>query len=693
MGLFGELKRRNVFRVAVAYAIMAWLVAQIADVVLGNIGVPEWVMPAMFFVMGIGFIAAVIIAWAYEITPEGIKREAEVDRDDSITHLTAKKLDYITIAAVLGVLVMFVIQQDDDSDRPIVERQRTVDSGNAERDLRSIAVLPFANRSNLDEDLFFTDGIHDDLLTQLAKINDLKVISRTSVMKYRDDPDAQIPEIAQELGVATILEGGVQRAGTRIRINAQLIDVATDEHLWAETFDSEMTLDNLFEIQTEITTQIVEAVRGELTAEEQQSLASAPTQNLEAYEAYLQSRAIWDATGYSVGAVRDAEPYARLAVALDPDFALAQLLVAEIDGMMHWMGIDQSESRRKDAETAIAAAAQLLPEDSPDLLAARGEFLYRFDGNFRGALTYQQRAHEAEPGNTVILSQLAVTQRRVGLFEESLRNLQELMRRDPGNVSTAVIYADSLGLLNRWERLQEDLPPLMDRFGDDPTMALVDVYSTVLGQGDVAGAREKFDKVTPVLANNYVFMATFLPWYERDFDAAAAAWDLPVVSEVVSTSAGWKGWPEVNQAMVAEFTGDDDKAWGLLESVVKGLDEFDRAREANVVSSELGAIAWAFAMMGDCETGVSLVEEATQIHTLENDPLSGNGPRFNMAWILARCGEREQALDLIEALLDQPSGMSRWDLKLNPQWDFMRDNERFNELARPRSRNRQVAPI
>lgn len=215
---------------------------------------------------------------------EELKR-GNVFREQSSTHLTARKLDDITLAAAVGVAGMFAWQQVS-SVQPatgpvsIVAGAENVSAPQTARfGAQSIAVLPFANRGNRDENLFFTDGIHDDLLTQLAKINDLRVISRTSVMRYRNT-DKSIPQIAKELSVATVLEGGVQRAGQRIRINAQLIDVATDHHIWAETFDREMTIDNLFDIQTEITRQIVTAVRGQLTTEEQQAIVRAPTQKL-----------------------------------------------------------------------------------------------------------------------------------------------------------------------------------------------------------------------------------------------------------------------------------------------------------------------------------------------------------------------------------------------------------------------------
>ena len=204
-------------------------------------------------------------------------------------------------------------------------------------------MLPFANRSVRAEDGFFAEGMHDDLLTQLAKINGLKVVSRTSVMRYRDT-EKSIPEIADELGVTTILEGGVQRAGDRVRINMQLIDVNRDEHLWAETFDREMTVENVFDIQSEITREIVQAVRGEITPEEIDRLGQLPTTSLPAYDAYLQARSLARNTDYSAENYISAQRLAKEAVRIDPQFMLAWALLVEIHGQLAWLGYDTSQA-------------------------------------------------------------------------------------------------------------------------------------------------------------------------------------------------------------------------------------------------------------------------------------------------------------------------------------------------------------
>ncbi len=297
MSFFEELKRRNVFRVGLAYGVGAWILVQVGDILFENIGTPEWVMQTMLVLLGIGFFVAIFFAWAFEMTPDGVKREKDVDRSQSITLQTGKKLN-TTILVMLALAVAYLLF-DKFSATPVTVDADTVTSTETSTaaaeeaapaiDSRSIAVLPFTNRSKLEEDEFFVDGIHDDLLSKLARIGSLKVISRTSMMRFKDT-EKPIPEIARELGVATIMEGAVQRSGNQIRINVQLINAVTDEHLWAEIFDREMTAENLFAIQSEISQKIAEALKATLSPEEQQLVNNRPTENLAAYNAFLRGR-------------------------------------------------------------------------------------------------------------------------------------------------------------------------------------------------------------------------------------------------------------------------------------------------------------------------------------------------------------------------------------------------------------------
>ena len=688
MSLIEELKRRNVIRVAVAYAIFAWLIAQILDLVLDNIGAPEWVMPTLFLLLGLGFVAAVIIAWAYEITPEGIKREGDVIRDDSITHLTAKKLDYITIAAVVGIAIMFLLQ---DKSAPVVATIPPPSISSPETEVtaaatkpgdHSIAVLPFANRSNQDDDLFFTDGIHDDLLTQLAKINDLKVISRTSVMQYRET-DLRIPEIARELGVSTILEGGVQRAGKRIRINAQLIDVATDEHLWAETFEREMTIDNIFDIQSEMTRQIVAAVRGELTAAEQNAISGVPTESLEALEAYLRARSILASSGFNIEKYQDAEPYVELAVALDPNFAKAHLLLAELHGYAYWIGYGTAAERQSDAEKSLEIAASLLNADSPELLAARGEYLYRFEQNYPAAQEQLLRAHAAMPGSAAILQGLGYTQRRLGLWEEAIENLAKSVQLDPGEADGWLTYASTLEMMQEWTRLEELLPSARERFADEPSLGAINAMQPLRVRGDAVAARDRLDKVRAGLGVGYVWPALELPWFERDFEGAISVIASPEISDFLAATKGFTGFHEMYLGRAYQHLGDAERADQHLSSAIDQLSSIDISARGVAVAGQYQTLAVALAVRGEGDLAIAAPEDAVRALPFDVDEAEGTYPLMTLCYVLAVSGERERALVMLSELIDQPAGFVRWEMQLDPRWDFFRDDERFNEMIRP----------
>ena len=332
MSFFNELKRRNVFRVGIAYVVVAWLIIQVVDVVINNIGTPEWVFQTILLLLGIGFPLIVIFAWAFEMTPEGLKREREVDRSESITMQTGRKLDFTIIGILVLALGYFVFDKfvlapaRDNATHQVSTQSPDTDSTSSEVSDISIAVLPLANRSAREEDQYFTDGIHDDLLTQLAKIASLKVISRTSVMRYRDT-ELSIPEIAEQLRVTSILEGGIQRSGDQIRINVQLIDTKTDEHLWAETYDRQMTAENLFAIQSEITRKITDSLKATLTTEEAVRIDERPTDSLEAFQEYMKGQqflALRTVTGIETG-----KQHFEKAIELDPGFAEAHYNLAE----------------------------------------------------------------------------------------------------------------------------------------------------------------------------------------------------------------------------------------------------------------------------------------------------------------------------------------------------------------------------
>ena len=277
-----ELQRRNVLKVAAAYALVSWILIEAGSVLLPTFGAPEWFFRVYVLIVAAGFVVSLVVAWIYEVTPEGVKRDKDVDRSTSVTGQTGRRLNYgiiglLAVALAISITLNVTGVRQGDAPADDVTRQG------------SIAVLPFTSRSTDPENALFTDGIHDDLLTSLANVRALKVISRTSVLKYRDTTK-NLREIGNELGVANVLEGSVQRAGNNVRINVQLIDARTDEHIWAKIYDRELTAKNIFRIQSEISRAITGALRKQLTPAEQDRLVTVPTENLEAYRLYIAGR-------------------------------------------------------------------------------------------------------------------------------------------------------------------------------------------------------------------------------------------------------------------------------------------------------------------------------------------------------------------------------------------------------------------
>ncbi len=458
MSLIAELKRRNVFRVGVAYAIVAWLLIEVASVILPALHLPDWALTLLVVLVVAGFPLALIMAWAFELTPEGIKREEEVDRSSSQPRRRRNTpiIGLLILAVAFFLLGRFVWTEGDSA---------------LGVDRRSVAVIPFENLSGDEANVPFTSGIHDDLLTQLSKISSIKTISRRSVLQYRDT-EKTVPEIAAELGVATILAGGVQRSGDRVRINVRLIDAATDEPLWAETYDRQLSAANIFAIQSEIAVSIAEALRAKLTAGEQQRLAAIPTRNLEALDTYFLGKQLLEER--NIRALQAAVEYFEQVIKLDPDFALAWSGLADAYMILpeYSTAVDLELVQQK--SVAAAARALELDPEIPEVLAsmawnrlihdydwAEAEALLRraieiqsnntsalhwlshvlsWQGEHAEALQWANRAVEVDPLSTLMYMNLSYIYMDAGDFEESIRIANEAWERDPH-------YGESMGNL------------------------------------------------------------------------------------------------------------------------------------------------------------------------------------------------------------------------------------------------------
>jgi TolB-like protein len=700
MSFFEELKRRNVIRVGIAYVIVAWLVAQVAEFAIETFGAPDWVLKIFVVFLMLGFPFVALFAWAFEMTPDGIKLEKNVDRSQSIVRQTGRKLDY-TIIAVLAIALAYFVWESrfEKGPEPLAqqnpmqvgqtgdEKQESaagVDKPTLANSDNSIAVLPFANRSNAQEDMYFTDGIHDDLLTQLANIKGLKVISRTSVMSYRDTTK-RIPEIAAELGVAKILEGGIQRAGDRVRINAQLIDVATDEHLWAETFDREMTVDNIFDIQSEITRHIVTAIRGELTDEEAIALAQQPTDNLDAYEAYLKAKAFLNDPLYSAEKYIDAEVWLQKAVAYDPGFAQAWALLVVTNGQAIWQGYDETPERYQATLDALHNA-EIYGSGLPETIAAKAEYMYRVKSDYHAAEPLFARASKAKPGDSDLLTRLAYTERRTGHLEQAITHFQMAIDLDPANLEARDTMLGVLIFMRAWERADALADLWIGKYPEISTFKTRKVDILLSGYGDIKAAKALWAEIAPNTSGQYIDTLIKLYLYERNFQGLVDAVNSPSSSAYFDTNALKSWWLQL-QADAYRYMGDADSAEKLYMAAIETGTAY-KSTNANNTAWNLDALARAYAGAGQFEKAMAATDRSIE---LAPELANGwDGPRFaeSRARILGMAGQREASLAEIERLLNTPSGFNRWSLALSPDWDFFRDDEHFNELARPADQER-----
>jgi len=371
MALVGELRRRNIFKVSLAYMIVSWITVQVADVILPTFQAPDWVMQVLVLFLILAFPVAVLLAWAFELTPQGLKPTSDVDQTQSIRVETGQKLNHVVIA-LLGIAVVVLI-----IDNYIFPDTTVTDPDVAYR--RAIAVIPFSNGSIAEENAeFFSAGIHDELLTRLAKISDLKVVSRTSVMEYKDTTK-NIRQIGEELQVGSILEGGVQRAGDVLRINVQLVDSLIDEPIWAETYEREFNAANLFAIQGEISTTIAAELKARLSDAEQSRINAAPTESMAALEAYYAGK--YELHQRAPDTMLTAIQHFSNSVKIDPQFGPAWAGLAEtwLELPNYIASVDPMRVRME--ATAAANRAIALDPESPDAAAtfAWHELLYSYD--------------------------------------------------------------------------------------------------------------------------------------------------------------------------------------------------------------------------------------------------------------------------------------------------------------------------
>src|SRR5256885_7661189 len=607
---FGELKRRNVYKVAVAYAVAGWALAQGIAQVFPVFGIPNWAIQLIVLVIAIGFPIALVIAWTFELTPEGIKR---TETADSMPPTTGqKKHAWIYIAVIGGVISVALFFLG----RYTVGNKTTTASTDGISN-KSIAVLPFENRSEDKANAYFADGIQDEILTRLSKIADLKVISRTSTQHYKSTPE-NLPEIARQLGVTYILEGSVQKSGDAVRVNVQLIKAANDSHLWADTFDRKLT--DIFSVESEVAKAIADQLRAQVSGQEEQVITAKPTDKIEAYEAYLRGLA-YSLKPLNTANSLGAQKYLREAVRLDPKFALAWALLSYVESRGYiTAALQPTITLREEARQAAETALTLQPNLGEAILA-KGYYHYACLKDYDTALHYFEQARPLLPNNSRIPESLAYVARRRGQWDRSDSYFNEAERLDPRNVDVLSQHMLSYQFLRRFPDALRKLDQVLDITPDD--------VDTVTEKAAIAQAEGDLPRASAILAplrpgadlNQALETQVYQAILER-----RPAQIIPRLKEILAKPDPdlgyingelrfWLGWAQ-------EVAGDHAGAQESWRQARSELESFLKQQAENL--NLIGGLALTNAGLGDKTAALALAQRAMATVPIEKD--STNGP-------------------------------------------------------------------
>ena len=655
MNFFSEMRRRNVFRVTGAYFVGAWVLVQIAFTLESVMQLPEWFDALFMALMILGAPVVVILAWAFELTPEGFKRTESISKEQSIAAKTGRRLE---IGIIIGLIVIGGLLI---ADRVAPATRIGVAKLSSNH---SVAVLPFTNRSSESNDAFFADGIHDDLLTRLSKVSAFEVISRTSVMGYRDT-DKRIPEIAQELGVAVILEGAVQRAGDRVRITVQLIDGSDDKHLWAENYDRALNTDNIFDIQAEITQAIAAALESVMSGDDETAISSKPTQNLSAYEAYIQARLLMRPDGNRAEDLEDAADFADEAIALDPDFADAHAVKAYTQIAQYWFN-GRNNIYRDGAFGSLARAKALAP-NSPETLMAEAFYYYWGFGDFRQADALFDKALRVAPNNVHAVSGKAFIARRLGRFGESAKDLVKARRLDPKTFYLMPELGLTYALIGDFENANKMIAMAKAQQPDSLQGAAFEA-AILQFQGDAIGAYRALSSTGTILQ-------------EQKMNYAVAT------RNPVHINTTLEEWPE-------DARSPDGSPHLYRLANIRGLLAMNQDASVEIealkltVSEDPPSQSWAQALsyspviipglLGETDTLKKLA--ASYEDEAPDDALAALTQLGELAESFARVGELDKAMDYAERMRDMTGPHMFLLHRMEPGLDTLRDHPRYLKM-------------
>jgi TolB-like protein len=654
---FAELKRRNVYKVAVAYAIVGWLVMQIAATVVPALHLSDAITTAVVLLVILGLPIALILAWAFELTPEGIKRTDQIEPGQRSPNRA-----WIYIVLVAGAISIGLFFLGRFTAGP---RQRVSESLPA----KSIAVLPFESLSEDKANAYFAEGIQDEILTRLAKIADLKVISRTSTQKYKSARN-NLREISKQLGVATVLEGSVQKAADQVRISVQLVNAMNDSHIWAETYDRKLI--DVFQVESDVAQKIAASLEAKLTGREKRDIAVVGTKNPEAYDAFLHALALRNKQSVESG--EEAIGFSRRAVELDPNFAEAWAVLA-IEEAEKYFILDHSDAQLKRVQTAAENALRLAP-DMADAHVAKGIFYYYCLQDFDRALTELEIAHGRVPNDANILLTIGLVKRRQGKLDESIEMLQRSAKLDPLNEDIWV----NLGRSYRGARRFDEARAMFDRA---LTIAPGDVTitghkaETYLAQGDLDTALHLVSNSKPLITDFGFQVEMAVLTARRQFDEAIAR----VQSALASSDDVPPLFVAIGHADLAGLhvaKGDRVKAQPLAVQAEQELKSL-RARGDNsfLLASTLVQVEAQLGHREEVET-----EARSILQRIKKDAWGLSREEEAVARAYTSLGDFDRAVPLLQHALAAPAHASLTPafLRLDPFWDPVRNDPRFQEL-------------
>jgi TolB-like protein/Flp pilus assembly protein TadD len=654
---FEELQRRKVYRVAAAYIIAAGFIIQIGSAVFPAWELPNWTLRLVVVLLLVGFPIALILSWAYDVTAEGIRATPAVSAPG-----THRRRNLILLVAT-GVIVsagagFFLLPR---------ASARKID--------KSIAVLPFQNLSDEKENAYFADGIQDDILTNLSKIGDLKVISRMSVMSYRGEGARNAREIGKALGVATLLEGSVRRVGNRVRVNVQLIDASNDEHVWAEDYDRDLT--DVFAIQTDLAQKIASALQAKLSSNEKARLDQRPTQNSDAYLLFVQAHDYANRVDMFHDMSVKAEPLFEQAIKLDPNFAAAFAGLSMVESWVYHNS-DPVPSRREKARLNAEEALRLQP-DLPEAHLALGFSYYYGDRDYERALAEFDIARRGLPNESQAYMAIGAIQRRQGKWAESNANLEKAAELDPKNTNILINLCFSYIAQRKFETADKLLDRVIAASPQPFQPRALKGFMAVIWKGDLSAAERVFSS-TPPEADPNGLMTWCQAWVltlERK---------LPEALQVLERFRGETMFtnttapcPEAFLAgLIHLLQGDKTKAQPELEHARLVSEKL--LREAPEDSARRGQHGRILAALGQKQEAIAEGKRAVELLPESQDALDGPQATANLAQIYAWTGEFDEAFRLLDHLFAVPSNLTVPMLKLDPAWDPLRQDPRYQAL-------------